>query len=221
MFHCLCQKTLKLACIHTSVKWFGSSLVWWGTIELYILVLVCLDLDSRSQGYEKANNFVPVISQSSQFCLCNLVICGELLVWWISFSFYLIWSLLEGENPACVISLKRTMKKTTFSVVGMHSNFYWLISFKLDLMIEATKLHILTQFGWPWPLFKLAFVWEIQEIKEENFSTHLLWNSSVNFDEMNCAATTYWFVECHAKLFLHKLYSRKRTLLMWFYEIHL
>ena len=45
-------------------------------------------------------------------------------------------------------------------------------------------------------------------------------NFAIDSDEMECVATSCWFVAAHAKFIWHKEYFRERSVLMWFYEIH-
>ena len=73
----------------------------------------------------------------------HLVNYLDLLVWWISYSlnFHLVHLILKGENPACMISLKKKKKKN-FNV-GLYSDIYRLISFKFGMIIQITKLNIL------------------------------------------------------------------------------
>ena len=57
------------------------------------------------------------------------------LIWWTTCSFCVVWSVFKEENPAYVILfLKKNFNVIFFSVICK------LISFKLGLMIETTKL---------------------------------------------------------------------------------
>ena len=38
----------------------------------------------------------------------------------------------------------------------------------------------------------------------KNFDVHFLTNVSINLNIIQYIATTFWFVEAHAKFFLHK-----------------
>ena len=74
----------------------------------------------------------------------NLVCCWDVLVWWTSYSCYLVHSALKGHNPIYVISSKTKQnnnktKSTTFNVC-LYSDIYRPISFKLGMMIETTSL---------------------------------------------------------------------------------
>ena len=67
----------------------------------------------------------------------NLVYCWDLSVWWTSYSFDLIHSIIKGENPTCVISYEKTFDN------GLYSDIYRLVSFKHGLMVKITKFCIL------------------------------------------------------------------------------
>ena len=100
-------------------------------IELYMLILTSLtdlDLGSRSQGCKKAKTSAPVISQKFSFDMDSI------------FSFYRVHSVFNGEIATLVIFKKQT--NNTFSI-GLCSDLCWLIFFKLDVMIETTKLYFL------------------------------------------------------------------------------
>ena len=98
---------------------------------------------------------------------------------------------------------------------GLYSGTYRLISFKCGMMIETLGTTFLYQFGWPWPSLKVTVVWEIR-----NFGIHFLTNLSIDFNEIQYVATTFWFVQGYAKKILLIEYSRERILLTWFYKIY-
>ena len=56
---------------------------------------------------------------------------------------YLLHSIFKGDNPTWVIFVE-----TDFQV-GLYSDFYSLVSFKLYMMIETTKLYILMSVWMP------------------------------------------------------------------------
>ena len=85
----------------------------------------------------------------------NVGLCWDLSVWWISYSFYHVHSILKGENPTDLISLKRTFN------AGSYSDIYTPLSVQL-VIIGTTKLYILISFGWPRSSFKVTAVWEIK-----------------------------------------------------------
>ena len=53
--------------------------------------------------YLSSKNLAPIISQSSRSIWFSLTCCWD-LVWWTSYSFYLTWLILKGENCSYVIS---------------------------------------------------------------------------------------------------------------------
>ena len=75
--------------------------------------------------------------------------------------------------------------------VGLHSDIYILISFKLRIMIKTIKFCILISV---W--MTLTF---IQGYSCINFGIHFLANLNIHVDEIQYVATTCWFVEAHAK----------------------
>ena len=96
----------------------------------------------------------------------------------------------------------------------MYSGIYWLISFKLGMMIETTKLYIFTSVWMTLIIIKgHTGVCEIT-----SSSVHSLANFNISLDEIPYVATTCWFAEAHAKFILHNLYLSKRTLLTQFYS---
>ena len=84
----------------------------------------------------------------------------------------------------------------------MYSDIYWLISFKLSLMIESTMLYNLISV---WT-FEVTVVWEIK-----NYSVHFLANLGIDFDEIQYVATTCWFVEVHPKIFLAQVIFKQEN----------
>ena len=68
-------------------------------------------------------------------------------------NFSIIHSIFQGENPAYM---------SLYFNVGLYSHIYKLISFKLGMMIEITKLYILISVWMTWPSFTASISWEIK-----------------------------------------------------------
>ena len=149
--------------------------------------------------------------------LLRLVDLMNLILLWfvfsvptISYSFYRVHLIFKGENPTYV--------KQHF-YIGFYSGIYRLISFKLGVMIEITKLYI---FILVW--MTLTFIQGHSYIRNQKlwcpfshkFKYIFVWNSVCFHNLLVC-----WFVEAHTKFVLHKLYSSERILLMWFHEIYI
>ena len=123
----------------------------------------------------------------------------------------LIWSCklnVQGREPYLYDFVKQNFN------IGLHSDIYRPVSFKLSMMVETTKLYI------------LIYVWLTMTFIQGHDCTRnqKLWcpfsKLSINLDEIQCFATTCWLVEAHAWLIMHKSYARERTLHTWFYEIY-
>ena len=81
----------------------------------------------------------------------NSADCWDLLVWWTSYSLYLVWSMFNGNNQTSATRGMRTgvggggggggggWKNS----VDLHSDIYRPISFTSALLIEITKLYSL------------------------------------------------------------------------------
>ena len=113
------------------------------------------------------------------------------IISWEQVTFYCVHSVCKGESPF--------QKQSPGFTLGLYFDIYRPISFKLDMMIETTKLYILISV---WMTFKDAFVCEIK-------------NSSVHFKYV---ATACWFVEAYAKFIcIRNWYSRERTVdvILW------
>ena len=136
-----------------------------------------------------------------QRCICPLGLAGLLsfLSVWVKFGVLL--KLIGSDEPhtlSCPFSVQRREQyfydfvflKKCWHVFG-HS---WTVSFKLHVMIETSKLHIVI------PVWMtLTFIWSEIRI----FCVHFLANFSVALDKIWCVATTCWFVEVHAKFITH------------------
>ena len=95
-------------CMHLDVYkliWFKHDMMI-DTVELNISILVSVTSafiqSSRDMRKQKL-----LFQLSLKVCYqfgWNLVCCWELLVWWTTYSFYVIWPIFKGENPSCVVS---------------------------------------------------------------------------------------------------------------------
>ena len=74
--------------------------------------------------------------------------------------------------------------------IGLCSDIYIQISFKLGMMIEITKLYILIWVGWPWPSLNVTVAWAIK-----NFGVYFVTNVGIDFHEIQYATVTCWLVE--------------------------
>ena len=99
--------------------------------------LIDLDLDPRSQESEKAKTSAPIISETDTV-LNDLkgIYCWDLLIWWTSYSFYVVHSILKGENPTYVNSLKKRL-----ACIQTFTDHF------LGMMLNVTKLYSLIP---PW-----------------------------------------------------------------------
>ena len=113
--------------------------------------LIDVDLDSRSQECEIAPTSAPVISHKvfDQF-ECNLVHRLDSVVWWTSYSFYLVHSIFKGENPAYVILLKKLWHRlvfrhlqTFFFQKWCDDRDHWALHF--DISLVDLDLHSVSQ----------------------------------------------------------------------------
>ena len=123
----------------------------------------------------------------------------------ISYSFCLVHSAFKAEALLMWFCFKQK---------NQHWLLYRPISLKLCLMIETTELYILISI-WMILIFVEGHSWKKRKPLVSIFPT-ILGN---DLDEIQYVATTCWFVEAHAKVMLHKYYSRERILLASFYEI--
>ena len=90
--------------------------------------------------------------------------------------------------------------------VGLYSDVYIQISFKLSMMTETTKLYILLS------------VWMTLTLIQGHSYGKSKSNFSIDLYEIQYVATTCRFVGAHVKSILRKKYSR--TLLTRLYEIY-
>ena len=134
------------------------------TIELYILIPVYLAL-TLIQGHRSARK-QKIMQQLSHIIYFNrfrwnLVYCWNLLVRWTPYSLYVIYLVLKGGNPFCVISF--FFSSFFYFNNGLCSDIYRPISFKFSIMIETTKLYILISV-WMTLTFKVTIAWEIKKL---------------------------------------------------------
>ena len=168
------------------------------TLQIYFYTLHLdsslygLDLESRSQGCKKLKNFVPIVSQSWEWIwiefgmllrLVGLVNLVLILAGPISFQWRESNDFVQKKNTN---KKKKNPPKTQTSKqnkkhfnVGMHSYIYRLISLKLGMLMNTTKLYTLIPVEWVWPSFKIAVIWDSRSI-----CTRLLTSFSVGVDEI-------------------------------------
>ena len=177
------------------------------TIELYILILVQLTFtliqDHRSARKLKLQwQLSPKVFDRFGW---NLIYCWDLLVWWTSYSFYLVHSVVKGKNPTCLILWKNTW------TLACIQTFNTPISFKLGMMIGTTKLCILISVR-----MTLTFIQAYSYMRNQK-----LWCSfSHKFGSSFSHKFGRWFgrnwewchnlfVEAHAKLVLYSIQGKK------------
>ena len=92
-----------------------------------------------------------------------------------------------------ISSVEYSMERTLPMWFRYKNNVYRPISFKLDMMIETTRLYILIS------------VWMILTfIQGHSCMRHFLRNLIIYLDENQSVATTCWFAEAHDKCILQK-----------------
>ena len=165
--------------------------------------LIDLELDSRSQECKKAKSSAPIISKSV-IDLRSIWYTGETC--WYDEPHTLLFRPfnIQWRDPYFVIS----WKKVTLDYNQTFTDRF-LSNFVYAYVWWERRLHSVFwgQFGWPWPSFKVTFMWGIQ-----NFGVYFLTNLCVNFlNEIQWIATTCWGIETHTKLILHKSYSRENS----------
>ena len=162
-------------------------------IVLYILILAQLTLTfiQSQRSARKQKTSAPIISHSFQLIskefgiLLRLVdVMNHILILYRPFTF-------QKREPYFYDFIKKVN-------VGLYSDNYRSICFKLCVMIEITKLSIFISV---W--MTLTFIQCHTYIRNQK-----LWcpfsHKSINLDEIQYVATTCWFVEAHAKFILHK-----------------
>ena len=91
--------------------------------------------------------------------------------------------------------------------LALYSHIYLLISFKLDIIIETAKVYILI------PVWiTLTFKQSRGYVTNHKLTLPFPSNFSIDFDEIQCVASTCKLIEAHAKFVLHGLYLRKKTI---------
>ena len=110
--NCCFTDNQKLECWH-AFGWFWTNVVqtWYDGRHYWTQQFdtSISDLDPHSRPcVHKSKNFYAKLSHKilNQFGW-NLAYCWDLLIWWISHSFYLIQSIFKEENPVNVISFKQ------------------------------------------------------------------------------------------------------------------
>ena len=86
---------------------------------------------------------------------------------------------------------KQTNKQNFY--VGLYSDVYRPISFKLGLIIETTKLYILVS-----ALMSLTSTQVTVVLEMKDFGINFLANSSIDLNEIQYGATACLFVKAHA-----------------------
>ena len=130
---------------------------------------------------------------------------GWNLMWWWNSSSWTPWDSSKGYwkkgNNCCFIDCFKNFN------VGMHSDVYESIWFKLGMMIDTVVLYILILVKLTWPWFKVTGMLE-SKIFCANYLT-------------KCSVDLNWIWKCwdlcdeSPHFILSTQYSRERTLLMW------
>ena len=176
-----------MACIGTLLNWFGPSLIW-------RYVLLNTTFDTSLGDHDRPWIKVTRVWDSKTFCT-NYVTKFTIkldAIWCTGFiNIILILS--------CLISIAR--RGPYLGALG-NRLWHWLVftelSVKLGVMIITTKLFILI-------LVWMTFICGqcCSRVRNQNFCVHFLANFSVNLDEIECVATTCWFVEANAEFMWH------------------
>ena len=98
--------------------------------------------------------------------------------------------------------LQKKKKKKKKNHVGLYLDIYWLISFKLGVIIQIAELFILVPV-----LVTLTFIQGHGCIRGENFTQFL-----IDFDEIQYAAKICWCVESQAKFICIVINIQRREL---------
>ena len=99
-----------------------------------------------------------------------------------------------------MISFKNKCKKKQKKLnVGVYSDIYRPISFKLFMMIRTINPYILISV---W--MTLTFIQGNSCIRKKKLGVHFLANTFIDLNEIQYVATTCWFVGARAKCILHK-----------------
>ena len=80
--------------------------------------------------------------------------------------------------------------------IGLYSDIYRSLSFKLGMKIETTTHNIFILVWWPWPSFMVTVEWETN-----NFGVYFVGKLTVDLDEIQSVATTCCSA-CSSKLLL-------------------
>ena len=132
-------------------------------------------------------------------CEWNLLYCWDLSVWWSSYLFCLTHWIFKGKKPTFTDFVKKKKKKKRENYdVGLYSNIYLPLSFKLGLMIETTMLCILISV---WKT--LTFPQGQSSIKnKKSFDVHFLAYLIIDLEfGWNSVSCHNLFVEAHTMLF--------------------
>ena len=176
------------------------------TSVLCILILVSLTF-SFIQGHRSVKKQKPLCQLSHKvfnWFEWNLVYCWDLLVWWTSYSFYLIHLVFKGENSTPVILLKKNFN------IGLYSDIYRPVSCKLCVMIETTKpyTHISV-----W--LTVTFIQGHSCMRNQKVQCPFSRKFNFCLDEVQYVATACWCVQAHAKCFLHMWSCMKGLRCSW------
>ena len=148
------------------------------TTKLYIFTSVWITL-TLIQGHRSARKQKRLCQLSHtvfSWFAWNVIYVWD-LVWWSSYSYYVIHSVFKGESPTDMISLKNLN-------VDIYSDICGQVSCNFGVMIKSLCSPLWYQFGWPWPSFKVTVKWEIK-----NFGVCFHTNLSINLDEIWSVAT--------------------------------
>ena len=98
-----------------------------------------LDLDSRSQEWEKAKTSTPIIHEVLNQIEWNWVYCWDWLVWWTPYSCHFVLSVLKGAYPTYVVLSEnfnvafRHNLQTNFFQTSYEDGDHWTLHFHTGL----------------------------------------------------------------------------------------
>ena len=130
------KKSFNIGMHSGSYEWVWFKLgIMIDTVVLYLLILVLLTLTViRGHRSVRKQKLLHQLSHKVVSWLeWNLIYYWD-LVWQTSYSSYLVHKIFKGKNPTFMISFKKNFN------IGLYSDIYTPISFKLSVMIETTYL---------------------------------------------------------------------------------
>ena len=92
-------------------------------LNIWILVWLTLTLIQDHRSARKQKLLCQLFHKVFNWFEWNLVYYRDLLVWWTSYSFYLVHSVFKGKNPTCMILYRKKQRQKNFDD-GLYSDIY-------------------------------------------------------------------------------------------------